>query len=293
LIIADRQQQVDSSKTTTISAIYGCIIILTILCSGQSLAARCGKIHPMTTPLQYRQLLHLSDFSTINRSQDIVDRLSQISEIFASVGDQRGIFPAVYAPTIELGVQYIRQKSDGYAPLTRIMWNFADRYFYFLHRHLKNQSIPIYWQQYYQAAVNCQTHPYITLSYGFLAHLGFDLKDALMKSDVSDDLLADFLLLGNELVNAKPAIINNIKRYYRVDISPLLNGFWMGKTFNQGVKNRDMTTLLTFNALRMEAWMSSRADVYSEGMFEPMIKTGQLMLWRMRLELIRRIVQYR
>ena len=147
--------------------------------------------------------------------------------------------------------------------------------------------MPVYCQLYYQSALHCQTHPLLTLSFGLLAHLGFDLKVALSRSRITDGLFPDYLAFGNALIDAQPALSLALWRRYQLDVTPLLNGIWSGKT--QLGHEANPTTYLTFNALRTEAWMSHRAQHYSLGFFDRMVTQGQLMLWRGRIQMLRKL----
>ena len=256
-------------------------------------ANTCGLTHPTAHPAQYQRLILLSNFATIQNIQEIPIRLQHIAQIFAHTGDRRGLFAAIYAPVTKQAIPYLSTLSPSTRhSLTKIMWFFAESYFKALHKHLTAQPIPAYWHLYYQSALTCQTSHLRVISYGFLAHLSFDLKNALLKAGATDGLFPDYLLLGNALARTKPAIIYNVTRLYHINTQPLLEGFWIGDTFNRSTQQPHLTTILTFNALRTEAWMSSRAQHYTLGFFDQMIEQSHMMLWKMRVQMLKRLIVF-
>jgi len=163
-------------------------------------ANTCNLIHPATHPKQYRQLLILSNFSTIQSIQEIPTRLHEIARIFAHQGDRRGFFPAIYAPASEQAISSLTTLTP--SALKKMTWFFAEYYFNTLYKHLTAQHIPPYWHLYYQSALTCHTPPLLVISYGLLAHLSFDLKGALLKANITDGLLPNYLV--HMLINSIP-----------------------------------------------------------------------------------------
>ena len=267
------------------------LLAYAILLMGTNASANlCGVIHPSTHANQYQQLLQLSNFKTIQHFKEIPARLHRITQIFAIAGDRRGLFPGIYAPVAERTIQYLATLPPStQVPLRKIIWIFAERYFNTLNKHLTAQPIPAYWHLYYQSSLTCPAPSLLVISYGLLAHLSFDLKHALTKANVTDGLFPDYLRLGNDLTRTKPIIIHNIARLYHIDIRPLLEGFWVSDTLNRRTQAHNLSAILTFNALRMEAWMSSRAQHYSLGYFDHLVEQSQMMLWKMRVEMLNRM----
>ncbi|MBT5231343.1 MAG: hypothetical protein HOM11_13830 [Methylococcales bacterium] len=250
-------------------------------------AIPCGALTPSSHPKQYQTLLLLSNANTLQSLQEIPDRLNRISLIFARHGDRRGLFPTLYTPVSQVALQYIQQQPrETRNNLSTLMRHLTRAYFKNLNQHLLGRKLPSYWQLYYQTSFNCHANPILTTSYAILAHLSFDLKIALLKSNISDGFFPEYLQVGNALARTARSSSHLLWRRYKLNILPLFEGLWAGKTLKSNSRTPNLSTILTFNAIRTEAWMSSRAQHYSMGMLDGMISKGQLMLWETRVKLL-------
>ena len=146
-----------------------------------------------------RNLLTLSDRSTVTDAVDVRNRVSDIAEIFAARKDWRGTFTTVYAPITQRGIEGLREglyRHDVWAE--DLLIEFAGRYFENLNAHLLNQDTSHEWGRYYDLSMDCSASPLRVAATGVNVHLFIDLPYSLETIESQPEHKADFERYGHE-----------------------------------------------------------------------------------------------
>ena len=209
------------------------------------------------TPLDahaYRQILALSDASTLDGMEDVVFRIASIREVFASHGDLRGAFASVYAPITEKAAQSIYDGLYTYPQWARdVVVFFSIRYFDNLRASLLNQHTTQSWGRFYDLTQDCSVTPLRIAAHGIMVHLVVDLPHTLVDVSSHDEHRDDFVLFGDALVQTTPLIVDNLRADYGIESEAFFQGFFLGDWVDSISHEGAMTTFV-FQSIRNKAW---------------------------------------
>lgn len=218
-------------------------------------SAGCGEVLDIN---DVRNLLTLSDRSTVTDAIDVRNRVAAIADIFAARKDWRGTFTTVYAPITQRGIEGLRDGTYRYDVWAEdLLIEFAGRYFENLHAHLLNQDTSKEWGRYYDLSMDCSASPLRVAASGVNVHLFIDLPYSLETIESQPEHKADFERYGYELVEVTPELIEDLKYIYNVDGTDFFSGFFLGDWVD-GVFGENTMTTFSFQRVRSKAWTNGQ-----------------------------------
>lgn len=216
----------------------------------------------------YDRLLFLSDTSNTVSDSAVLNILGEITEIFASNDDLRGLFPAVYHQTTIQAYNSIQNEPEVYADLVKvrkIVVAFAKRYLYNLHNHQKGKEVEYHWKEYYRLTNTRQPRVRIAAS-GVNAHLTVDLPRSIYDVNGTQAFKDDYIRFGGALILATPFIVSSLQDNFDTDMGYLFNGLFAGPILD-ALFGEGFTTDLAFSFIREEAFENGM-DLLKPGKFQ-------------------------
>lgn len=208
---------------------------------------------------QWQQLLAASDTSRMQSARDIVPALTVIRDIYAANQDLRGTFPLIY---LEISHEVVRyafspecQFPEYLQPMTL---NFAKMLFYNHYNHLLNRKVEEHWVHYFKLADNCNANKLRVGLGGVASHIVIDLARSVHEARLRQIHFAEYMHLGEVMVQAVPALLQSLEDYYGIQGSYFLSGFFFGEILDPMMGGEGATTKLVFQTVRLESWTSGR-----------------------------------
>ncbi len=204
-----------------------------------------------------RHLRGLASRDGVDSAGALKARIDAIAAVFTRAGDQRGLFPVVYARITERALASLGESAySDPAWADRLIVAFGHRYLDNLAAHLDGKTPTPAWSRYYALAEQGDV-PVETLAQAITAHLVDDLPRSLADVDSGSAQRDDFMHFGELLLESFSALVDDVRRAYGVDAEPLLSGLGPGRWTDQ-LFGPQTASRLIFQGIRQKAWMMSQ-----------------------------------
>ena len=204
-----------------------------------------------------QRLRALASREGIDSAPALEARIAAIASLLSRAGDQRGLFPVVYARITERARASLDESAyRDPAWAERLIVAFGHRYLDNLAAHLDGRAPTPAWERYYALAAQGDV-PVETLAQAITAHLVDDLPRSLADVDSGPAQRDDFMHFGELLLESFSALVDDVRRAYGVDAEPLLSGLAPGKWMDQALGPKTASRLI-FQGIRQKAWMMSQ-----------------------------------
>ena len=170
---------------------------------------------------EVKNIVEWSNYSDIGPTEveKFEARMQKITAAFASIGDRRGLFAAIYKVVSTGGLEAVSSETfDDNEGARRLIIEFGKTYFDALQGHFaQGKRLKNEWRTYFKYAKDCDVHPLKVLYTGMNTHITLDLVDAIVRAQLKPSFKEDYVSLGDGLIKKVGEVIDIVVNDYGVD----------------------------------------------------------------------------
>ena len=220
---------------------------------GTRASQRAGRI-PTLPASSLRELIALSDASTVKSKEEFAQRIEQIDALFVANQDPRGAFSSLYKVITNQAVQSVQEgRYDDNIWGADLITDFGELYLENLHAHLTGGRVSAGWRRYYELADNPNVSLERVASVGATVHLVVDLPNCLARIGTGPEREDDFMRFGEILLEAYPQMLASGNAGLGFDMSNIFGLFFVGDIAD-ALHGEGTATRFGFQTIRTKAW---------------------------------------